>query len=271
MSSSRSIAAARNRRAGEPASTNSRPGTSINSQPAFSSQSKNQPQSQSKFQQNTTVQNSTPNVPISTTTKLTISDAIGLITLRLGRVEQILQDAEHNGVLSGTSSGVTDNAHLIDKSVINSIVNRLDALEKKEKESSTNNKFDTEIRTIKDLLMSQILKYDKNTTDTDKKLSDIDAAFVEIEKVQEIQDKTINELINRLPTEPLNTDVLKTYVMEKKTHVMEEKTHVIETKTDVIETKTDVIEENPVVFLTTDTKFDLKNAVSEELSNAGRF
>lgn len=256
MSSSRSIAAARNRRAGEPASTNSRPGTSINSQPAFSSQSKNQPQSQSKFQQNTTVQNSTPNVPVSTT-KLTISDAIGLITLRLGRVEQILQDAEHNGVLSGTSSGVTDNAHLIDKSVINSIVNRLDALEKKEKESSTNNKFDTEIRTIKDLLMSQILKYDKNTTDTDKKLSDIDAAFVEIEKVQEIQDKTINELINRLPTEPLNTDVLKTYVMEEKTHV--------------IETKTDVIEENPDVFLTTDTKFDLKNAVSEELSNAGRF
>jgi hypothetical protein len=45
MSSSRSIAAARNRRAGDPPSTNNRPGTSINSQPAFSSQTKSQTQS----------------------------------------------------------------------------------------------------------------------------------------------------------------------------------------------------------------------------------
>ena len=238
MSSSRSIAAARNRRAGDPPSTNNRPGTSINSQPAFSSQTKSQPQTQSKFQQNATVQNSTPNVPVSTTTKLTISDAIGLITLRLGRVEQILQDAEHNGSLS-VASNVSDNTHLIDKSVINSIVNRLDALEKKEKETSSNTKFDTEIRTIKDLLMNQILKYDKNTIDTDKKLSDIDAAFVEIEKVQETQDQTINDLLNRL--EPLKTDVL------------------LET-----EEKTDVLPE-------TNINFDLKNAVSEELLMASRF
>lgn len=251
MSSSRSIAAARNRRAGDPPSTNNRPGTSINSQPAFSSQTKSQ--TQSKFQQNVTVQNSTPNVPVSSTSKLTISDAIGLITLRLGRVEQILQDAEHNGGLS-VSSNVQDNAHLIDKSVINSIVNRLDALEKKEKESSGNTKFDTEIRTIKDLLMNQILKYDKNTIETDKKFADIDTAFVEIEKVQETQDQTINDLLNRL--EPLKTDVL-----EEKTVVLLE----TEEKTDVLldtEEKTDVFQ---------NIKFDLKNAVSEELAMASRY
>jgi hypothetical protein len=252
MSSSRSIAAARNRRAGDPPSTNNRPGTSINSQPAFSSQTKSQ--TQSKFQQNVTVQNSTPNVPVSSTSKLTISDAIGLITLRLGRVEQILQDAEHNGGLSVASNSILDNAHLIDKSVINSIVNRLDSLEKKEKETSSNTKFDTEIRTIKDLLMNQILKYDKNTIDTDKKLADIDAAFVEIEKVQETQDQTINDLLNRLP--------LKTDILEEKTDVLLE----TEEKTDVLletEVKTDVLQTN--------IKFDLKNAVSEELAMACRF
>lgn len=178
MSSSRSIAAARNRRAGDPPAT-SRPGTSISSQPAFSQQS----------QQNkrATAQNSTPNVPI-TSTKLTISDAIGLITLRLGRVEQFIQTAEHEGGINMGSS-IPDNAHLVDKSVINSIVNRLDSLEKKEKESTNNqqtSKLETELRDIKDLLMSQMVKYEKFTLETNKRFDDVDEAFVELEKQQEV-------------------------------------------------------------------------------------
>jgi hypothetical protein len=175
MSSSRSIAAARNRRAGDPAPT-SRPGTSIASQPAFSQQQ------QSK--RSVTAQNSTPNVPVTTSNaKLTISDAIGLITLRLGRVEQIIMETEHNGGFN-TGTNIPDNAHLIDKSVINSIVNRLDALEKKEKESSNNqqnSKLEIEIRDIKDLLMSQMVKYEKFTLETDRRFSDINDAFVELE------------------------------------------------------------------------------------------
>lgn len=178
MSSSRSIAAARNRRAGDPPPT-SRPGTSISSQPAFSQQS----------QQNkrTTAQNSTPNVPI-TSTKLTVSDAIGLITLRLGRVEQFIQTAEHEGGLN-MGSNIPDNAHLVDKSVINSIVNRLDSLEKKEKESTNNQqttKLETELRDIKDLLMSQMVKYEKFTLETDKRFAEVNDAFVELEKQQEV-------------------------------------------------------------------------------------
>lgn len=181
MSSSRSIAAARNRRAGEQAPT-SRPGTSISGQPAFSQQQ----QQQSK--RSVTAQNSTPNVPVSSNNaKLTISDAIGLITLRLGRVEQIIMEAEHNG---GFASGSTipDNTHLVDKSVINSIVNRLDSLEKKEKESSNNqqtSKLESEIRDIKDLLMSQMVKYEKFTLETNKRFDEVDEAFVELEKEHE--------------------------------------------------------------------------------------
>ena len=178
MSSSRSIAAARNRRAGEQAPT-SRPGTSIAAQPAFSQQ---------QGKRSVTAQNSTPNVPVTNNNaKLTISDAIGLITLRLGRVEQIIMEAEHNGGFSSGSS-IPDNAHLVDKSVINSIVNRLDSLEKKEKESSNNqqtSKLETEIRDIKDLLMSQMLKYEKFTLETNKRFDDVDEAFVELEKQQE--------------------------------------------------------------------------------------
>ena len=102
--------------------------------------------------------------------------------------------------------------------------------------------------------MNQILKYDKNTIDTDKKLADIDSAFVEIEKIQETQDQTINDLLNRL--EPLKTDFLKTDVLEEKTVVL------LET-----EEKTDVLLEKNVL----DIKFDLKNAVSEEFAMASRF
>jgi hypothetical protein len=183
MSSSRSIAAARNRRAGDTAPT-SRPGTSISAQPAFSQQQ----QQQQPGKRSVTAQNSTPNVPVSTNNaKLTISDAIGLITLRLGRVEQIIMEAEHNGGFSGGSS-IPDNTHLIDKSVINSIVNRLDSLEKKEKESSNNqqaSKLENELRDIKGLLMSQMVKYEKFTLETDKRFLDIDEAFIELEKEQE--------------------------------------------------------------------------------------
>jgi vacuolar-type H+-ATPase subunit I/STV1 len=181
MSSSRSIAAARNRRAGEQAPT-SRPGTSISAQPAFSQQQ------QQQNKRSVTAQNSTPNVPVSANNaKLTISDAIGLITLRLGRVEQIIMEAEHNGGFS-SGSGIPDNAHLVDKSVINSIVNRLDSLEKKEKESSNNqqtNKLEAELRDIKDLLMSQMVKYEKFTLETNKRFEEVDEAFVELEKQQE--------------------------------------------------------------------------------------
>ena len=201
MSSSRSIAAARNRRAGDPPPT-SRPGTSIASQPAFSQQSQ-----QNKRSVNVTAQNSTPNVPI-TSTKLTISDAIGLITLRLGRVEQFIQTAEHEGGIN-MGTNIPDNAHLVDKSVINSIVNRLDSLEKKEKESANNQqttKLESELRDIKDLLMSQMVKYEKFTLETNKRFEDVDEAFVELEKQQEV---AINSCDTTAQTEEV-TDITTT-------------------------------------------------------------
>ena len=194
MSSSKSIAAARNRRAGDPP-TIGRPGTSIAAQPAFSQQSQSQ-----QGKRNNTTQNSTPNVPV-TRAKLTISDAIGLITLRLGRVEQILQTAEHEGVFNGSGVNIPDNAHLIDKSVINSIIKRLDNLEKKEKESVNNqqsSKLENELRDIKDLLMSQMVKYEKFTLESDRKFGEVNDAFVELEKAQEMSNccNTHVEVVN---------------------------------------------------------------------------
>ena len=63
--------------------------------------------------------------------KLSISDAIGLITLRLGRVEGIVQTIQTNPNDPTTFNGGDDNSVLIDKTVFDSIVKRLEILEKR--------------------------------------------------------------------------------------------------------------------------------------------
>ena len=62
--------------------------------------------------------------------KLSISDAIGLITLRLGRVEQLVQTIQTNP--NDHTSIPEDNGNnvLVDKQVFDNIVKRLDTLEK---------------------------------------------------------------------------------------------------------------------------------------------
>jgi hypothetical protein len=171
--SSRSLAAARARRAGEnaPPVSGNRPGTSIGSHAAFAPQQQTAPtynhnaqpnnvrtgrpgqqqqqmppqppqkQQSAAYQQ---VQNSQQQekkaLPF---TKLSISDAIGLITLRLGRVEQWVIDTEHenheneeNGNYQSGSLNLPENSKIIDSSILTNIISRLDSLEKSENGSS---------------------------------------------------------------------------------------------------------------------------------------
>jgi len=60
--------------------------------------------------------------------KLSISDAIALITLRLGRVEQIVQNMPVDGHSNMGPDG--DNIRIVDNEVFENMVQRLDALEK---------------------------------------------------------------------------------------------------------------------------------------------
>jgi len=70
-------------------------------------------------------------------TKLSVSDAIGLVTLRLGRVEQFIIDFENgefantgNGSNGELSSSIPENAKIVDNSVFANIISRVDSLEK---------------------------------------------------------------------------------------------------------------------------------------------
>ena len=162
--SSRSLAAARARRAGEnaPPVSGNRPGTSIGSHAAFAPQQQMPPgynhnaqpnnvragrpgqqqmppqppqkQQSAAYQQvQQSQQQEKQSLPFS---KLSISDAIGLITLRLGRVEQWVidteQENEENGNNQSGSLNLPENSKIIDSSILTNIINRLDSLEKRE-------------------------------------------------------------------------------------------------------------------------------------------
>ena len=164
--SSRSLAAARARRAGDaaPPVSGNRPGTSVGSAAAFSGmpqpptnvrvarqppqqfspqypppppnqyqqqqyQQQNQRQPSAAFQQIQQQQQQSQNsLPFS---KLSISDAIGLITLRLGRVEQWVIETEHENETKESSTS-SSNSSGMDNSVLVGLLNRLEAVEKKE-------------------------------------------------------------------------------------------------------------------------------------------
>ena len=195
-SSSRSIAAARSRRAGEsqPPVSGGRPGTSIASHSAFVPQQQMPPPPSNNvrvakppIQQQ--VQPQSNSLPFS---KLSISDAIGLVTLRLGRIEQFVIDYENGEVSTNRTIGesIPENSKVIDNSVLTSMINRLDSLEKREpsiiSSSSVNNeqvsKIEKDLKETKDLLAHMLFKFELFSKETNDKFSDFENAFAEIEK-----------------------------------------------------------------------------------------
>jgi hypothetical protein len=197
MSSSRSIAAARSRRAGEsqPPVSGGRPVTSIASHSAFVQQQMPPPPSNNVRVAKAPIQQQMPQQGASPFTKLSISDAIGLVTLRLGRVEQFIIDFE-NGEIEGhnNNSGVPENSKIFDNSVLTTIVNRLDALEKRDGSTSSVASsvassiassiasLEKDLKETKDLLSHFLFKYELFTKETGDKFSDFEGAISDIEK-----------------------------------------------------------------------------------------
>jgi hypothetical protein len=203
-SSSRSIAAARSRRAGEsqPPVSGGRPGTSIASHSAFAQQQMPpQPPSNNvriakapPMQQQQQRQPQTNGLAFN---KLSVSDAIGLVTLRLGRVEQFIIDLENGEVSTNTKSGqsgIPENSKIIDNSVLTTIINRLDALEKKDSSTSSAGssasldqvaKMEKDLKETKDLLSHLIFKLELLSKETNDRFMDFEGAITEIEKNME--------------------------------------------------------------------------------------
>ena len=162
MSQNRAVQAAQRRRAGgpEPAAPGRTPQPSINSSQMFSGQQQQQQvrpgttgrlagqqaQVQQQQMQQQQMQNPMQQTGENGVSKITIAQAITLITLRLGKAELQLYELAHqmatNGAEQGFSSqgqgqgveGASDgmeNMVLIDKNLIDSIMSRLESLEKR--------------------------------------------------------------------------------------------------------------------------------------------
>jgi hypothetical protein len=276
--SSRSLAAARARRAGEnaPPVSGNRPGTSIGSHAAFAPQqqtppgynhnmqpnnvrvgapNQQQPQKQQSQKQQSAayqqVQNSQQQekqaLPF---TKLSISDAISLITLRLGRVEQWVIDTEHENEENGGNVGslnLPDNSKIIDSSILNNIISRLDSLEKREpgtnsleeitkisesvtklteqitkiidegnkqsliisKHTEQVFKFDRDLVETKDLLKTFMIRYDMFASETNNKFADYELALSELEKnVHPVEDTPLDTPVDGTNINDIDTSDL---------------------------------------------------------------
>ena len=200
-SSSRSIAAARSRRAGEsqPPVSGGRPGTSIASHSAFVQQQMPPPpsnnvriakapmQQQQQQHQQQQQQQAQGGLPFS---KLSVSDAIGLITLRLGRIEQFVMESENDDVHSQSKGNIPENSKIVDNSVLTTIINRLDSLEKREGSNvvaSSVASLEKELKETKDLLSHLLFKFELFSKETNEKFGDFEGAITEIEKNMESQ------------------------------------------------------------------------------------
>lgn len=285
--SSRSLAAARARRAGEnvPPVSGNRPVTSIGSQAAFAqpppgmgynmpppsanvrtARAMQQPVQPPPQQYQQFYDNHQPQQNGLPFQKLSISDAIGLITLRLGRVEQWVMETEHEDEAKQSVSGeVPENHRVIDNSVLTSMINRLDSLEKNGTGSGSSEevkklvedvkglteqlkrmgddvtkhtielaknteqvfRFNRELTETKDILKSFMVKYDMFAQETTQNFADYEQAFTDLEK--------------RLPN-------------EEGTNVVTEETHV---GTSI----SDIDGENLIMSV------DLKNIIKQELAN----
>lgn len=122
MSSSRSVAAARARRAGGSETSKPRP-TQMRNPAQF------QPQLQPTPVQDTTQEKKDP-----IDNKLSVSDAFALVTIRLGRVEMALQKLDINNILKNVSEG-ENSSSIASNVIVKSISSRLDDLERSIEES----------------------------------------------------------------------------------------------------------------------------------------
>jgi hypothetical protein len=198
-SSSRSIAAARQKRAGEQSQpmNNSRPVTSISSQGAFAQQYQQQMMSQSipvgsknvRIAQNRSQvqggrgsnQNIQQQEQQDQSTKISISNAIGLITLRLGKLEKMITEVSEEGGFNNNEnndhrmSSIPPNMKLVTDEVFENIVNRLNLLESKVINNQTEM---SDIKTTLDNFSSLLTSF---INDTNDKFIDYENALTEIE------------------------------------------------------------------------------------------
>lgn len=175
MSSSRSVASARARRASENPQPTLKPSQQVkpsSQQSQYQSKTNNgEPQMKPYQPQQSSIEN-----------KLSVSDAFALVTIRLGRLELLVQKWQAAGVNPGSGAGTTapSSTDTNNNTLVKSLVSRMDDLERDVKAGVSSAEFDdeltilsnqyaqlqTELREAKDT----IFKLQMMTLDTSQKI-----------------------------------------------------------------------------------------------------
>jgi len=156
MSSSRSIAAARQRRGVEsapPIKNNNYASNSVGKD-NFNNNQQNRPNYRTTktniYQDNNTTANMNNNA--NQVSKLSVSDAFALVTLRLGRVELIINKLQSEGILDAnnnlTSETLGNNNNNFDDTILQNIITRLDGLDKKTVSNDLNQKLQSQYNVL---------------------------------------------------------------------------------------------------------------------------
>lgn len=210
MSSSKSIAAARNRRANEQPNIN--PSRPVSTSNTTSNNVITTNVSAGNIESSSMRAGSTNrSIPVAVPPgKLSISDAFSLVTLRLSRVEQHLQHLEENGNNVIQPYSETNNSLDIP---LSEMMNRLDILE--QKFSAINNnvsipKMESEIKVIKDLVITHMAKYEKKDMEMERKMAENDIKYNNLQLAfQEILEKYNSNTNSSSENNILSVDIKK--------------------------------------------------------------
>jgi hypothetical protein len=173
MSSSRSVAAARARRAGD-----------IVQKPPMSVRQQQQQMMGQRPNPNQRMTAPAAVMPESSEMarrpKIEVGTAIGLVTLRLGRLEQFIQQITENGqlkkdLLAGGGSSLPDNSKVVDNSVFTTLLSRVDGVERKHMQ------IETEVKSLKDAFLNLNATVERINREINEKMIDYEAALGDIE------------------------------------------------------------------------------------------
>lgn len=110
--------------------------------------------------------------------KMTIGDAIGLITIRLGRVEQFIQQLQTDGIEMNSINSTQPN-DFMDNGLIQNLVSRLNTIEEYSTNTATDTatehrlkNMETDLKDTKDLIIKLMLKFENFSDDTHAKFEE---------------------------------------------------------------------------------------------------
>jgi hypothetical protein len=224
MSSSRSIAAARQRRGVEsaPPIKNNSYASNSSSKDNFNNNQQNRPNYRTTktniYQDNNTTANMNNNA--NQVSKLSVSDAFALVTLRLGRVELIINKLQSEGILDANNNINSENLgnnnnNNFDDTILQNIITRLDGLDKKTVSNDLNQKLQSQYNVLsEDVKQTKevVIKLQSFIMDISQKLNSfittqetINEEFFDLR--DDFHSSVLNDVNNTIPENDINQQI----------------------------------------------------------------